>query len=155
MKRLKKMVLLLLVMFLGYGKDLFGWKYTIANMTDQPVKVQLLDIFGTSINVEKKNVVQPYETRTMDLRWFAGGSCVNKIKVSTQKTGKWQEGEKVKIKFVTAKEYEKLGEIEVVGDILEQAVRWWGRAMCDDKDFILIEEPPGSGKIVAITTTTN
>ncbi len=135
-------------MLLGYGKGLLGYTFTVANMTRQDVKVQLRHAFG-ALNKEAE-LIKPFETKFFSFKGGKTSLCLSKIMVSTKQAGEWVKPEKATIKVVTNEQFKDLIDIDVVGDIVAQALRWWGVNMCRDRDFILIIDPE-SEKINAIT----
>ncbi len=75
MKYLNKLMVFCLSMLFGYGVDTFGYTYTIANMTDRDVNVQLHRIGGT-LNKESGSWVGAYRTRKLH---FGNAYCLSKI----------------------------------------------------------------------------
>ncbi len=148
----KKIMLLSLIVLLGYGKGLFGYTFTVANMTRRDVKVQLYWSWKGALNKEPR-LIKSFETHEFSWKFPNSkfGLCLTRIMVSTEQEGEWLEPKEATIQIVTDEQLSKLVHIEVVGDIVAQALRWWGVSMCRDRDFILITDPE-SEEISTITT---
>jgi len=159
----KKMMLLPLLIFLGYGNNVFGYIFNITNFTGEDIKVRLHYAFG-KLNGQE-DLIMPMETRNLKFGGLKVGLCLTKIVVRTSKRprflfkGIWRNGPRewsqevqtAEIQWVSRDDFQKLKQTPIVGPVFKELLKWWKKIGCGNRDFILVVDPPGSGKVVAIT----
>lgn len=151
----KKMMLLLLAMLLSYGNNALSYTFHITNLTGQDVKVGLYYFalfFDGKLN-KKDKLIKAYDMRKFSWKFgsLEAGLCLSKIEVSTKKSGKWVKKKKAKIQFVSEERFEEIAKTPFFGSVYKEALKWWGKTGCGNRDFILIVDPE-SKEIRALTS---
>ena len=106
MKYNGKLMVFFLFMLFSYGSDIFGYTFTITNMTGRDVKVELRWVLG-KLNKKGKNdnFIKKYDTYKFRLGGWETGLCLTKIMVSIQdSTGKWKKAKEAKIRVAKSED---------------------------------------------------